>query len=70
MDFSGMAIDLFSLGVLGDAAASLRGPSTNLSKAKYPSASTSTTMIIRSIRRAVCGAIDCSDATSSSRFKP
>ena len=27
-------------------------------------------MIMRSMRRAVCGAIDCSGATSSSRFKP
>ena len=34
IDFSGMAIDLFSLGVLRGAAASFRRASTNLSKAK------------------------------------
>src|SRR5207244_6499238 len=56
--------------VAATSAASRRGVRTNLSNAKYPSASTSTAMIMRFMRRAVCGAMDSSGLTSSSRFKP
>src|SRR4029079_2290605 len=51
-------------------AASRRGESTSLSKPKYVSASSSTAMIMRSMRLAVCGAIDCSGGTSASRLSP
>ena len=51
-------------------AASRRGESTSLSKPKYVSASSSTTMIMRSMRRAVCGAIDSPGLTSASRLMP
>jgi hypothetical protein len=70
IDFA-LMIDFDSLGMaLDTSAASRLGVSTNLSNAKYPTAKSSTTMIMRSIRRPVCGVIDCSGATSSSRFRP
>ena len=66
-----LAADLGSAdGRAATSAASRRGVRTNLSNTKYPSASSSTAMIMRFMRRAVCGAIDSSGGTSSSRFKP
>src|SRR5437667_567279 len=66
-----LAADLGSAdGRAATSAASRRGVRTNLSNTKYPSASTSTAMIMRFMRRAVCGALDCSIGTSSSRFSP
>src|SRR5205807_3508914 len=66
-----LAADLGSADVgAATSTASRRGIRTNLSNTKYPSASTSTAMIMRFIRRPVCGAIDRSSGTSSSRFSP
>mgnify|MGYP003444405640 CR=1 FL=1 len=68
--FSAAATAFAFRSVAATKVASRFGAKTNLSTAKKTKAAANKAIIKRSMRRAVCGAIDSSGATSASRFKP